>query len=65
MKHLRPLNEDWYKDPSTFEKLPQIDVSLTDMRKKLLIKIGSEDAEFSKEEADALIKAITTARNKM
>jgi len=55
------LNEFDYKDPDNFENVEKIDVSLTNMRKAVLIKIGKEEAELTKEEAVQIIAAIQKA----
>ena len=59
-----PINED-YQDPSTFEDVPGIDVSLTNMRKKLRINIRSEEVNLTKEEALQIIDAIDKAIKRM
>ncbi len=59
------LNEEWYKDPSKFENLKQIDISLGDMRKKLILDINGNKAEFSKQEVDELLDAISSAQSSM
>lgn len=71
LKNIKPfesfsVNEkDWYAEPTEFEKLEQIDVYLGPMRKKLVLDIKGNTAEFSPEEIDELLSAITKAQSKM
>ena len=68
MKHIKDIdsvNEDNYKDPSTFEDVKGIDVSLTDLRKKMKISVGESSVELSKDEAEKILGAIDTAIKRM
>ena len=57
--------QDDYKNPETFENVPGINVSLTDLRKKVLIQIGDSKVELSKDEAEQIIAAIEKAVTRM
>ena len=54
-----------YMDPSTFEDVPGMDVSLTELRKKVLIKIGESKIELTKEQAEEIKEALDTAIKRM
>ena len=60
------MNEkEYYENPDNFEKLEQIDVYLGPMRKKLIIDVKGNKAEFTSKEVDELLNAITLAKSKM
>jgi len=67
MKYLRQfvLEKDDYRDPNTFEKVPGIDVSLTDLRKKMKIAIGDQTVELTREQAQELIDGMELAISRM
>lgn len=54
-----------YTDPTTFENVPGIDISLTDLRKKLLITVGESKIELTKEQAEEIMDGLDAAIRRM
>ena len=65
VKKLNMNEKEYYENPDNFEKLEQIDVYLGPMRKKLIIDVKGNKAEFTSKEVDELLNAITLAKSKM
>jgi hypothetical protein len=64
---LKPINanESNYQDPTEFENVDGIDVSLTMLRKALKISIGDSHVELSKDDAIEIMQAIEKAVRRM
>ena len=73
MKNLKPFNsfineDDWYSHPDKFETpelMQKIEVSLSDMRKHIVLDIKGSKVELTSDEADDLVDAITSAQEEM
>jgi hypothetical protein len=68
MKNLKTgfiTEQNNYTEPGSFEGVPGIDVSLTDLRKMLVISIGDAKVELTKEQAENICEAIDKATKRM
>jgi hypothetical protein len=62
IKNIQDLQENRnYEKPETFENVSGIDISLTPMRKLLKIKVGAEEVDLSKADAEKILFAIEKA----
>ena len=61
MKNLRIFENFDYKNPDDFEDVEGIDISMTNMRKAVKVKVGSEEIELNKDEAKKIIAALENA----